>query len=397
MKSTPTIQHHNFYRITTLITFGLVIIFSVLMLITFSVSTRVNNTSVGFIFLGNVSESRYDTVLNNGIDVWQAQTEYQLIYYGETIPITLNWLEFNLEETKTNIRLNQDNQAHFDISSEAMSQFTDLLQGTLGDTLFQQFDLNAFIEDIQSDAMSLSRFKTYYLDHYLESTLFEEVISQFIIDGLNEADIDQIVSQFSTWDLGPTMSFSMLNATKNTTLNNVQLSIVASGILNVILDSHLTLIDYHIHQYLPTWGSAGSNVRILRLNQYDFTFYNPLKDELSISIEKLDQDSLQFKLKGYPYVQPYHHETELIETITHAIDIITNVAIDQTTPGVIITETDTEYIYDLVVQQGRDGAIYYVNRIYHDLNNQEMVLRIMIEHYMPVTEIIHRHIVQKGG
>ncbi len=397
MKINLKLFKKNIYWVISLILFGLVVIFSSVMLITLEIGAEADETSIGFIFLGNRSADERETVISQGIQTWQDQAQYTIRYQGYQIPVNLDIFAFDMEKTIDALISNQNNHAIFNVIESEKSLWLDSVTLIMGDTIMNTFDEESFFDDVMNDVMTLSRIKSYDLVDYIGTDLMDYVLSTSMLSNISGDDVDDIVASVSEIIIPKSSRFSLLEALSDLTLSNEQLSIVASGILSVIDDSDFTSLNFEIYQYLPSWAIQGHNVRILAVNDFDLSFYNGSMSDYKIQISQISDTSLRFELVGYPYITEYTSATQLSEVISYQTIIYDDETIDALTPGVIITETATEFIYQVIIQQGVNGAIYETVRTITPYQGDTQTITIFIEHYLPIDEIIHQHIVEKEG
>ncbi len=139
------------------------------------------------------------------------------------------------------------------------------------------------------------------------------------------------------------------------------------------------------------------NVRILKVNQFDFSFYNRLIDPYTVEINQVSNDTLSFTLKGYPYMTTYVSSIDESIVIPFSTHYIENLTIDETTPGVIITETDTEFIYEMIITPGQTGKVISYFKTITPLNGSSTTIKIYDEQYVASPEIREQNIVLKDG
>lgn len=387
----------NIYWIISVILFGLVVIFSTVMLITLEISSEADETSIGFIYLGNRSDDEKESLISQGVQSWQDQAQYTLNYQGYQIPINLDMFDFDLENTISSIIPNQNNDAVFMILEPIKELWINDLTSVVGSTVINQFDQSTFFEDVMRDVSSLSRLKVYNFTDYLDVSLQDTVLNVSTLTQISASDVTAIITEVSEISIQGQSRFSLLETMSSKTLSNEQLSIIASGMLDVMKNSHLTSFDFEIYQYLPSWAEQGKNVRILKVNELDLSFYNGLHMDYHILISQESSTSLKFELIGYPFITQYESSSVLKEVIDYQTLIYDDESIDQFTQGVIITETDTEYIYQVIIQTGVNGAIYETSRTITPYQGNPSTIQIFYEHYLPIDEVIHQHIVEKGG
>jgi hypothetical protein len=111
----------------------------------------------------------------------------------------------------------------------------------------------------------------------------------------------------------------------------------------------------------------------------------------------LDSTSLQFDLIGYPFISGYQIEFTEAEVIPFKTFIIDDLSINAATPGVLITETATDFIYRLLVQSGIPGSVIFCERTETRIGVVPIIVRLFIEQIVPVDEIYRENIVSKGG
>ena len=396
MKISLELIKKNIYWVISLILFGLVVIFSFVMLITLEVSADVDETTLGFIVLSNHSDEEKKALILQGIQTWEEQAQFTLHYQEYHVSLDLDMFVFEVDETMDSLVPNQRNLASFSLNDSEIAQWMNTLSLVVGPTIMNHFDQVTFFDHVLGDVMSLSRIQTYELTHYLSQDIMGTVIHSAVIDSISAFDVNEITSKLNDIVILGLSRFSLLDTLSDLSLSNEQLSIIASGMLGVIHSSNMTSFDFEIYQYLPSWASQGQNVRILQVNGYDLSFYNGLNTDFTIRITEINASSLRFELIGYPYITQYQTTTTISQVIDYQTIIHDDETIDALTPGVIITETAEAFIYDVIVQTGVNGMIYETIRTKVPYQDEPSATMIYYEHYFPIDEIIHRHIVLKG-
>ncbi|MBN2299819.1 MAG: hypothetical protein JXC31_01400, partial [Acholeplasmataceae bacterium] len=82
-------------------------------------------------------------------------------------------------------------------------------------------------------------------------------------------------------------------------------------------------------------------------------------------------------------------------TIPFQTVYIDNSNIDELTPLVITTETDTEYIYHLLVQEGIPGQVFFYIRTITRLGATAETIRLFDEQSLPIQAVYYENIVEK--
>ena len=380
----------NLYLIITSVVFGLSVIFAAAIFISLEVEGELNRTSVGFIYLGDKSENQYGTILTSEISKWKNQAKYVVYFQEYTYELDMDYFEFNQTRTLSLLKKNLNNRAYFEVSETNNLLLEQDMRFNFSDLLMDSFDFSQFLSDVRTDMQLLYILKEYQLEKYLTVEISESVINFTQITNVDLLDTNTILEAASEIIIPKNKRFSLLQALSNQTLNNRQLSIIASGIQGVVGASSMSGFAYEQNRELPIWGVRGQNVRILQVNKYDFTFFNHLNYDLKITIERINDQTLEFKLIGYPFVTQYEVvEVELMvipfPTFTYQNNEIVN------HPDVEVIDLETETLYRLKVQEGVNGIVIYFYREITRLNEDTITTLIYDEQYVPTPEIYYEY------
>lgn len=379
----------------TLIVLVLSLSFAGITLAVFSIANTVDQTSIGFIYLGNSDEDQFGAILSREIGVWKRDADYRLEYQDYTYVIDLDFADFDLSQTLSNITRDQNNQAYFSMSSanflalqnEIVAQFTTSITST--------FDMETFVDRLLGDFSGLKNRKVYNLADYLDSAVEQTVLNQIEINLLINADVEKIISEVTTIEINANERFSLLNQIGDLSLTNEQMSIIASGIQGVSVNTNFSGFIFEQNYTLPVWASPGQNVRILRVNKFDLTFFNNFDYDYQITISKVNDTTLEFSLLGYPLITTYDTVPVFQVEIPFQTIYITNDSINDLTPNVIISETDTEYIYHLLIQTGVSGQVDFFIRTETRLGEIGVSAKLFDEETLPINAIYYENIVEK--
>jgi len=387
----------NLYLSITLEILAISLVFAGVILAIFSEDNDVDQTSIGFIYLGNSSETQYQSIIEREISDWQESAEFTVQFQGYSMELDLNWFTLDIDQTIAELTVNEDNNAYFDLSSENQILLLDALQSTFTADIMDSFNSELFIEALHSDLHQLYSRKTYELSDFLDADLFENVIDTTTLTNINSADVDAIISKVTTIEIEEQARFSLLDQIGGLGLTNEQMSIIASGLQGVVMNTNFNGFIFVQNTTTPTWAMPGHDVRILLVNQFDFTFFNSLDYGFTLTIEEVDASTLLFTLLGIPYITEYTSESLVQISIPYQTLYISDETIDETTPGVIITETDDEFIYRILIQSGVNGEVIFYNRTTTETGKDPVTIKLFDEQYLPVDEIYHEHIVEKVG
>ncbi len=379
----------------TLIVLLLSITFASLTLAIFSFGNSVDQTSLGFIYLGDSEEEQYSSVINNQIVSWKANADYRIQYQDYTFAIDLSMIDLDLEKTLSHIEKDQENQAYFEVSNDNYLAIQNDIETEFTDAVITTFDMDSFITRLLIDVSELRNRKVYELSEFLAPQLASAVLHEVQVNQILADDVNQVIAEVQTFAIDANSRFSLLEKLGDLSLTNEQLSIIASALQAVSLETHFNGFIFEQNYTLPSWALSGQNVRILRVNEFDFTFFNQCDMNYEVSIEKVNATTLNFKLIGYPFITTYETTSVFQVAIPFQTIYVQDDDLDEFTPGVIITETDTEYIYQLLIQAGVPGQVTFYMRSGTRPGGIVTTTRLFDEQMLPTQAIYYQNIVDK--
>lgn len=337
-------------------------IFSLVMIHIFSILPEHDQTFVGTIAVSNYDESRYENIIQLNLLEWEEESIYKISYQNIDYTFPLSYLVADLESTINNIQKNKINDVFYTFSSEDEVFLIQDLENIYTSSVIDSLSIERLTNDILRDASKMETTNTYYLETYLDETSQDTILSTKTIYHIDNTDVTTITDTVQEIEILSNERFYLLDSLSLYSLTNEQLCIIASGLLGVAVESHFTGFIFEQNPSLYTWSEQGLNVRILNANQYDFSLFNPYRYNLKLSISKLSDTSIQFDLIGYPYVNDYLSSINSKTSIPYSTTYIQNDTINPTTPNVIITETDDEYIFHVLISEGINGEILEITR-----------------------------------
>jgi hypothetical protein len=372
------------------------VIFAAVIFITLEVEGELNRTSVGFVYLGDKNENQYGSILSQEINQWMNEAMYTIYFQEYSYDLDMSQFTFDTSRTLQLLRKNVNNRAYFTMTSENELLLESDLRYEFSDLVIDSFDMEAFVDDILSDMQLLFIKKEYQLESYLADEIALTEIDTTQITNINLLDVNHITDALTEIIIPKNQRFSLLTTLQNITLTNNQLSIIASGLQGIVDVTSMSGFSYEQNRSLPVWASPGQNVRILQVNKYDFTFFSHLNYDLVVTIEKIDDQTIEFKLIGYPFVTDYQVVAVDLMVIPYPTFYYDNPDI-VTDPNVVITDTETETHYSLKIQDGIDGLVIYYYREVTKLHEEMLSYRIYDEQYLPTPEIYYEYLVIKEG
>ena len=396
MKSLTLYLKRNLYFMISLVTVFLTVVFAVVLLFVLDLGKSVSQTSVGFVYLGSYERNQYEDVLAPRITQWQNTADYELSYQEYTWEIDLNYFAFDALQTAVEVREDVNNPAFFTLSQANEDLLYQSLTSDLTVDLIQAFDFDALLSDLTFDMKLLKNRKLYELKDYLDPSLFTTVIDTLSLDQIDPLIVNELTQAFQEPLVIPANErFYLIESTNELDLSNEALSVIASALQYLTVKTPVEGYIFERYQDLPLWASPGVNVRILKLSNYDFSFFNPLQEALEMSLEQTAADTLVFTLTGLPLLTTYEKDEVVGPTIYYQTTFVDNPLLDALTPGVVVTDTDTETTYELEVLAGTNGYItYYVRRV-TPLGGTISEIELYTEQTLPINRIVEQNIVVK--
>jgi hypothetical protein len=396
MKSLTLYLKRNLYFMISLVTVFLTVVFAVVLLFVLDLGKSVSQTSVGFVYLGSYERNEYENVLTPRITQWQNTADYELSYQEYTWEIDLNYFAFDVLQTAVEVKEDVNNPAFFTLSQANEDLLYQSLTSDLTSDLIQAFDFDALLSDLTFDMKLLKNRKLYELKDYLDSSLFTTVIDTLSLDQIDPLIVNEITEAFQEPLVIPANErFYLIESTNDLDLSNEALSVIASALQYLTVKTPVEGYIFERYQDLPLWASPGVNVRILKLSNYDFSFFNPLQEALEMSLEQTAADTLVFTLTGLPLLTTYEKDEVVGPTIYYQTTFVDNPLLDALTPGIVVTDTDTETTYELEVLAGTNGYItYYVRRV-TPLGGTTSEIELYTEQTLPINRIVEQNIVVK--
>ena len=391
------ILKHNLYLSVTLILLVASIAFAGVTLGVLGISGNVDQTSVGTIYLGEYDESQYPDILTREIAAWRRTVDYRIKFQEYEIELDLGAFVFLSEATIEGIQQDKKNPALFSLLATNKDAFEAILTNQFTQSIMDFFDYDTFYDDLNVSMRKLDIVKVFELSDFLSQDLIANEIETTEITNILSGDVVAITEKITSITIESETRFSLLETLSGFGLTNSQLSIIASAMQKLTQNTNFTGFVFEQNYLTPAWAESGKNVRILIVNQYDFSFYNNLYYNFTVTIDQVDQNTLEFSLRGYPYITNYSTASVEQDPIPFQTIYLDNPDIDETTPGVIVTETDTEFTYDLLIQDGLDGTIISFMRTTTTLNGTPVTVKLYDELYDAVNMIYEENIVDKGG
>lgn len=397
MQKLNSLSSQTLYFYISILVLIFSVLFGVVLFSIFGFGNVVNQTTVGFIYLGNTPREQYSTVLTQQVTQWKNSATYEITFQDYSYEVDLALFDFQVTQTVSNIIEDERNPALFTISDAHKLSLQQDLVAHFGATIGNGIVIDNLVTRLVTDFRLLYSEKSYSLNAYIDPTLAENVIADTTIDDVAVADVGAILSTVTTLTIEPLSRFSVLDELGDTALSNEQMSIIASGLQDLAKYTPFNGFVFDQNLTMPVWAEPGKNVRILKVSEFDFSFYNPLDYALTVNISSSATDEVTLALVGLPFITTYATvaETQIIIPFTMVYNY--DDTINELTPGVIIIDDTYETIYRVLEQPGIDGGILFYQRTGTLLDGSQVTTRIFTEQYALVPEIYRENRIAKVG
>lgn len=404
----------NIYAVAVIFLFVIAAAMLTLFLALFSSSTSVDGTTVGSVYIGDEkpNTTARKQKLEKGIDDWKKNAIYTISFQNisyvigstprkdengnivvekdektgdETIVYDkagLDILTFDYNTTNSKIINNKsDNLAYFTISSENEKKLKDTLVEYFGAevTADDILDFELLKKSILNDAYSMNTKCDYDLYDFISSEWKNYEIDTALIENLSKTKVDEIVKLFKDVEIeilpqkdpNGKLGFSAVDffsQTKYSTLSSSDMSIVATGLAAVVMETSLTVTVKNQGYITDSYYGYEDQTMTARVNIKDGTdlrIINPETHSYVITISEgpdgIDgKGSLLFKLEGCKFINEYVCEkipTEIPYEIVYD-DKAVIFDYDPTDPHMGIDPTFEGGCYYLTYQEGRETYLY---------------------------------------
>lgn len=351
----------NFYVVVALVVFVAAAVFAFAFYQTNKGGSKILDTSVGHIYLGNVDDADENTVgisnmqykrLEEEVGKWKEDVidrkGYVIVYQGRklviarpdanetnqdviliqnnAVKIIEDYLKINSSRTKNNfVQNSKDNKVYFMISETEWVNIATLLKGIFNIAMDHYIDREVFVDKINTAAGDFKYNCTIDLSTCLSSSAVRTIDSKTV--SLNstataeqttkfETLVDQIVGtngRSFTIKGSQKYGFSLIDTFKDTGLNREHLSIIASGMAGLVQKTSFTGIQvftdnnaYYscdiegtkIAAYINTSTGAVKDFRLFNDETFDYT----------VNMTKDTDGNLKLDLVGYAFMDTYTSE-----------------------------------------------------------------------------------------
>ena len=352
------------------------------MTIGYKQGTYATDTRLGSVYIGGFTEEEVEPRLDEKINYWYNDdtVTFELRYQGYSYRFDRNLFLFDIEASLFGITEGQTNE----IVVYYQGTDRETVENEIGNLLFLEdvidnVDINRLINDILKDASLMKSLSTKDVEEYLlvpEDSIIElNEVSFSVPEGVV---IDEFLTKIT--DLFPDGKIVVpgkelfdITTVFGETLDDAEMSILASAMLASILESNFIINEVH---YVPTidfgtytfedYPFYARNAHVNQVVNESFSFYNPNSADYYFELTKEDEFGGFMSFSGLEFKYNITLDIEKTE-----LDFITQTTADPR-----------------LQQIGYKGAIVEVSRLVTDINGNIVYNEnILFEFYPPIKEI----------
>ncbi|WNF35927.1 VanW family protein [Bacillaceae bacterium IKA-2] len=334
-------------------------------------------TLVSSISIGELTNKEALQLIENETEIWGEANMVTFHYMDtESTKVASELISFDTQTTLQLAATNKITPIFVVLNNQAIDEllhqlsFVDLRDMIDQDLLNE--DLIAYAQTLTNDPLAVD-INNYLLEEYQEES---GTIATSYIHNLSPGnDLNELIRNLNGYKINPKEEISFLSMLEevNFSLNNNEtMSIAASAIYKVILETNFEVIERHTSSSLPEYSELGYEAYVSS-DGNDLRFYNPNSKPYTLVL-RLQGKVLSAAIEGYPLANSY----------------IVNLKDEQTfKPKRILQYSAGVPLGNRVIQQeGKYGYAIKVYREAYDRSNRIMTIELISEDFYRPTHII---------
>lgn len=268
--------------------------------------TRVANISIGDKTIDEAIKLLYAET-----EAWKAANTISFHYKDKyTVNVASTLFNFDIEGAVQYAVVNQIAPLIVSINEATVNEMLNTLSSA---ELAAKIDRDRLYNDLQAFARSLKEeeHQVNLHDYFLPEHAEEQVIvsEAYITNFVFSDTLKQMVSILNGTSIEPRQTTSFLTMVPESAhSHSYEMSVIATGLYQVFLETNFEVIERHISQFLPEYSDLGLEA-FVSFPSHDLRVYNP--NYISYVVEmNLQSDLLHLKLTGIPFETSYRIEKE---------------------------------------------------------------------------------------
>lgn len=274
------------------------------------------NTSVAGVNIGGLTELEAKRTLENLLIDWKENAEYEFQYKEKSVQVNNDLFAFDVEQTLKNIIGNHSNTFAVEVNEEVLQ--TELEQ--YNSFSMEDIDIDLLKSALLESATVLQVDEELIIEDYFASYVSgKDIVNTIEISVLdNKEELEAVIPSMKEITILPKTTFSLLGLLEDVnqkTIKDDSLSMLATGIYQLVLETNFELRERTISEELPDYVELGYEAKASFREKLDLRFTNPNEDAYLIAL-KLEDNQLILQLKGQEFPYAYKIVTEKRKNIS---------------------------------------------------------------------------------
>lgn len=304
------------------------LVFFYFMVTGFNIGVYSENTLVGSVYVGGLTESEAEEKVRDSVNRWLDNEDitFEAGYQGYYYTFDRDLITFDISASMDDVRNGRNNELYTSYSPEALDAIDmEITQKDFMEGRHDLFDLDALIDDVLYDASMLSEwsrheFSNYFVDEDEVTTTLRDVTMPVTHNVDAEELVEKIMDDFEDGRvvLSAGESFSVLD-NFGTHYTSAELNIIGSIMQDLLVPTNIQIKERHYNPQIDftrftidNYPYFGRNVRVNRRVEYDFAVENDGTMDYTVQFSADDENTLRARFIGAPYLDEVVVEEERI-------------------------------------------------------------------------------------
>jgi len=294
------------------------LVFFYFMVTGFNIGVYSENTLVGSVYVGGLTESEAEEKVRDSVNRWLDDEDitFEAGYQGYYYTFDRDLITFDIGASMDDARDGRANDLYVSYSPTALDTIDmEITQMDFMEGRRDLFDLDALIDDVLEDASMLTEWSRHEFSDYFVNE--EEVITTLqdvtmpVVHSVNAEDlIEKIEGDFENGrvTLSPGESFSVLD-NFGPHYTSSELDMVGSIMQDLLVPTCIQIQERHYNPQIDftrysidNYPYFGRNVRVNRRVDYDFVVENDCSMNYEVRFSAQDENTLRAQFIGAPYL-----------------------------------------------------------------------------------------------
>ncbi|MEO2074631.1 MAG: G5 domain-containing protein [Bacillus sp. (in: firmicutes)] len=262
-------------------------------------------TSIGNLDISGKTDTEAASMLEKEYLEWNKNAKFEFQYSEKSVPFDLNLFHLDTESTIHSIKDGQKNPAIVSIDLLQLEEQVAILFPELNSKEVDFTKLKAGLES-KASALENGAYSFNLSNDFLLAGKKDIIISEAVVK-LKEIsdDLQTIVDKSQEIKIAEGATFSLMEFAKNQKIEKENaLSVIGTGIYQVMLPTNFIIVDRNISGTLPEYAGVGFEAMVNPAKNMDLVITNPNKSSYTLEL-KFENSELTVRLKGEKLLYNY--------------------------------------------------------------------------------------------